>query len=89
MAVQFKASEVNPDITVLSLSGRLGAEAVEAATPVARIALEQSPAGMVIDLCHELELDVVHNSLVHSTASHWQEFIGAWQRPGSTSSLPL
>jgi 3'-5' exonuclease len=38
---------------------------------------------------YELELDVVHNSLVHSTASHWQEFIGAWQRPGSTSSLPL
>ncbi len=30
MAVQFKAGEVAPDITVLSLSGRLDAEAVGA-----------------------------------------------------------
>jgi len=50
MAVQFRASEVNPDITVLSLSGRLDLEAVEAATPVVRSALEQSAAGMVVDL---------------------------------------
>jgi len=30
---------------------------------------------------YDLELDVVHSSLARSTAAHWQEFIGAWQRP--------
>ncbi len=50
MAVQCRASEINPDISVLSLSGRLDVEAVEAATPVVRSALEQSAAGMVVDL---------------------------------------
>ncbi len=50
MAVQFRASEVNPDITVLSLGGRLDLEAVEEASPVLRSALEQSAAGMVVDL---------------------------------------
>jgi anti-anti-sigma factor len=50
MAVQSRASEINPDITVLSLSGRLDVMAVEAATPVARSALEHSAAGMVVDL---------------------------------------
>ncbi len=50
MAVQFSASEVNPEITVLSLSGRLDLEAVEAATPVVQSALEQCAAGMVVDL---------------------------------------
>ncbi len=54
MAVQFRASEVNPEITVLSLSGRLDVEAVGAATPAVRSALQQSIAGMVIDL-RELE----------------------------------
>ncbi len=50
MAVQFRASELDPDITVLSLSGRLDVEAVEAATPAARSALEQGAVGMVVDL---------------------------------------
>ncbi len=59
MTVQFKASDANPDITVLSLSGRLDVEAVADATPVARSALEQSAAGMVIDL---RQLDFISSS---------------------------
>jgi 3'-5' exonuclease len=30
---------------------------------------------------YELELDLVHRCLARSAAAHWQEFIGAWQRP--------
>lgn len=30
---------------------------------------------------YEQELDIVHNSLARSPATHWKEFIGAWQRP--------
>lgn len=50
MGVQFRASQVNPEITVLSLSGRLDAETVEAATPAVQSALQQSARGMVVDL---------------------------------------
>jgi len=59
MAVQFRTSDVNPEITVLSLSGRVDLEAVEAATPVVRSALEQSTAGMVVDL---REVDFISSS---------------------------
>ena len=37
---------------------------------------------------YEHELDLVHDTLVRSPASHWQEFIGAWQRPARSDTAP-
>lgn len=70
MAVQFSASEVNPDITVLSLSGRLDMEAVEAATPVVQSALQRSAAGMVVDL---RQLDFISSAGFRMLLAIYQE----------------
>ncbi len=35
---------------------------------------------------YERELDVVHSALSRSTARHWQQFIGAWQRGAPAAS---
>lgn len=50
MAVNVKASELNADVRVVQLSGRLDMEAADADTPALRQALEQSPAGVIIDM---------------------------------------
>ena len=50
MAVDLRASELNPDVNVVVLSGRLDMEAAEADSPTVLQALEQSPAGVVVDL---------------------------------------
>jgi len=50
MAIQVRTSEANPEMTVVSLGGRLDMEAVEASTPVVRSALAQSVCGMIVDL---------------------------------------
>lgn len=43
--------------------------------------------GLLTSEQYEHELDVVHNTLVRSTAAHWQEFIGAWRRPAQPDAV--
>ncbi|OHB85198.1 MAG: hypothetical protein A2V98_19165 [Planctomycetes bacterium RBG_16_64_12] len=50
MAVEVRASELNPDVKFVQLSGRLDMEAAEADTPALQQALQQSAAGVVIDM---------------------------------------
>ncbi len=80
MAVQFRASEADPDFTVLSLSGRLDIEAVQVATPTVRSALEQSAAGMVVDL---REVDFISSSGFRMLLAVYQEA----QRAGKALAL--
>ena len=50
MAVDVKASELNPDVRVVLLSGRLDMEAADASTPALQQAVSQSPAGVIVDM---------------------------------------
>jgi predicted PolB exonuclease-like 3'-5' exonuclease len=45
--------------------------------------------GLLTPEQYDLELAIVHESLTRSTASHWQEFIDAWQRPARPDPLAL
>jgi anti-sigma B factor antagonist len=50
MSVEVKTSELNPKVNVVELSGRLDMEAADADTPALQQALDQSLAGVVIDM---------------------------------------
>jgi anti-sigma B factor antagonist len=50
MAVDVRASQRNADVRVVELSGRLDMEAANADTPALRKAIEQGPAGIIIDM---------------------------------------
>ena len=50
MAVEVRASHLKPEVSVVLLSGRLDMEAVETDSPKMLQALEQSAAGIVVDL---------------------------------------
>ena len=50
MAVHMRASELNLNVRVVQLSGRLDMEAADADTPALNEALQESPAGIVIDM---------------------------------------
>jgi anti-anti-sigma factor len=50
MAVRVEASELTPSIKLVVLSGRLDMAATEADYPVVEKALEESTAGIVVDL---------------------------------------
>jgi anti-anti-sigma factor len=50
MVVEVRASRSQPDVSVVSLSGRLDLEAVEADSPALLQALQQSAAGIIVDL---------------------------------------
>jgi len=50
MAIAIRASESNPGVPVVVLSGRLDMETAEADYPVVRRAVEESGAGVLIDL---------------------------------------
>ena len=50
MAVDVRASELNSDVTIVLLSGRLDMETADADSPALEQALQQSPAGVVVDM---------------------------------------
>ena len=50
MPVVVKASELNPKVNVVELSGRLDVEAADADTPALQQAIDQSSGGVVIDM---------------------------------------
>jgi len=50
MAVDVRASELNSDVKVVALSGRLDMEAADADSPALQQALQQGVAGVVVDM---------------------------------------
>ena len=50
MAVEVRANDVNPDVKVVLLSGRLDMATADEASPVMLQALEDSQAGIVVNL---------------------------------------
>ena len=50
MAVDVKASELNSDVRIVALSGRLDMETANADSPALQEALQQSAAGVVVDM---------------------------------------
>jgi len=59
MAVDVKSSEINADVTVAVLSGRLDMAASEDARPKVMAALASSTAGLIVDMG---ELDFISSS---------------------------
>lgn len=50
MAVDVRESELSSDVRIVQLSGRLDMQATQADSPAVQQALEESPAGIIIDM---------------------------------------
>lgn len=50
MGVEVKNSELSSNVRVVRLSGRLDMDAAEADSPVLRLAVDESPAGVIVDM---------------------------------------
>ena len=85
MAVSVRASELNSQVTVVVLSGRLDLEAIEQDTPAVRQAVSDCDAGVIVDLG---AVEFISSSGFRLLLSVYQETHGAGKPLALTHAQP-
>ena len=85
MAVSVRVSELNPQVTIVVLSGRLDLEAVEQDAPLVQQAVSECDAGVIFDLGG---VEFISSSGFRLLLSAYQETHGAGKTLALTHTQP-